>query len=147
MRTLTVLLVSLFGASCLAQELKVLPPGTSLQVLAAKVPQTRYSVDLAKPGALDELERNNPDHYAKVMAVRHAASQPSCMEELKVLRVELQLEDASCAAMTMLTSDPPKKNVSVQIDGVRYMTYAAYSLTPARAARLAPAPKILPSEP
>jgi hypothetical protein len=126
MRTTFALLVSLFGISCLAE---------------------RYSVDLAKPGAFARLEESNPEHYAKVIAVARAASQPSCVEDLKVLRVELQLDDASCAAMTMLTSEPPKKNVSVQIDGVRYLMYAAYGFAPAKATRLTPAPKILPSEP
>ena len=113
----------------------------------AQSPGPRYHVDLAKPGALDRLETTNPEHYAKVMAVTRVASRPSCVEDLKVLRVELQLDDASCAAMTLLTSEPPKKNVSVTIDGVRYMTYAIHGFAPAKATRLVPAPKILPSEP
>lgn len=143
MRTTFALLVSLFGISCLAQDdVTPLTPGPSKTSRPAAF---RYSVDLAKPGALERLEEANPEHHAKVIAVRRTASRPSCVEDLKVLRVELELDDATCAAMTTLTSYPPKRNVSVTIDGVRYMTYAAFGFAPAKVTPLAaPAPKVLP---
>ena len=129
MRILFALLISLAAASSLAQGV------------------ARYNVDLAKPGAFDRLEEANPDHYARVMEVIRVASRSSCVDDLKVLRVELQLDDATCFAMTMLTSMPAKRNVSVTIDRVRYMTYAPIGLAPGTMRRLAPAPKILPAEP
>jgi hypothetical protein len=128
MRTMFALLISTVGLSCPAQTV-------------------HYSVDLAKPGAMDRLEESNPDHYAKVLAVVRVASRPSCVDELKLLRVELDLDDATCFAMTTLTSLPAKRNVSVTIDGVRYMTYAAIGFEPAKARRLRSAPKIVPAEP
>lgn len=144
MRTTLLLLISLFGISCLAED--VAPPSLGSS-RTAKPALARYSVDLAKPGALDRLEESNPDHYAKVMAVTRVASRSSCVEDLKVLRVELNLDDATCAAMTILTSEPPKRNVSVTIEGVRYMTFAAFDFAPAKVTRVRPAPKILPAEP
>lgn len=123
MRMIFALLVSLFGASCLAQE--VASPSRTATPAAA-----RYSVDLSKPGALDRLEETNPMHYAKVIEVRRVASRPSCVEDLRMLRVDLELDDATCAAMTTLTSFPPKRHVSVTIEGVRYMTYSPIGFAP-----------------
>ena len=141
MRTIFAVLVSLSGISCLAQE-GAPPSGPSRTSWPAAF---RHSVDLAKPGALDRLAEANPDHYAKVLAVRRAASRPSCVEDLRVLRVDLKLDDATCAAMTTLTSDPPKRPVSVTIEGVRYMTYSPISFEPATVVPLSTRPKILPA--
>lgn len=143
MRTALALAISLFGVSCLAQE------STLATLLAdyswtAKPYKILYSVDLAKPGALDRLERDNPEHYAKVVAVRHAASRPSCVDDLKVLKVQLDLDDASCAAMTTLTSLPAKKTVSVVIEGVHYMTFAPIGFEPAKSVPLRHSPGITP---
>ena len=141
MRTALALLVSLFGTSCLALEPEAAPTPSR----TAKPPLARHSVDLAKPGALDRLEETNPEHFAKVLAVQRVASQPDCIEELKVLRVKLRLDDATCAATTVLTSYPPKRNVSVTIDGVHYMTYTPLGFAPARSVPLVVSPKILPA--
>jgi hypothetical protein len=146
MRTIFALLIFLFGLSCLAQ---VSPPFYRVPnptVWPAPVPH-RHSVDLSKPGAFDQLQESNPEHYSKVLEVRRVASQPSCVEDLKVLRARLDLDDATCAAMTTLTSYPPKRNVSVTIDGVRYMTYAEFGFARAKVVPLVAAPKILPAEP
>ena len=152
MRAIFALVVVLLGASCVRQESIVrvssLEPSLNSGIspaLAAKPAKVRYSVDLAKPGALDRLEETNPEHYAKVLAVQRVASQPNCVEDLKVLRVDLELDDARCAAMTTLTSYPPKRNVSVTIDGVHYMTYSPLGFAPAKAVPLAASPKILPA--
>lgn len=142
MRTIFTLAVSLFGISCLAQEFPLPPRGQEPTKWPA--PVVRYSVDLSKPGALDRLEEANSEHYAKVLAVKRVASQPNCTEDLKLLRVALKLDDATCAAMTTLTSYPPKKNVSVTIDGVRYMTYAPFGFAPAKVVPLVASP-ILPA--
>jgi hypothetical protein len=134
MRTTIALLFSLFGATCLAQQ-------------AVPKAWPAKTVDLAQPGALDRLERSNPDHYAKLIEVKRVAAQPSCVEDLKVLQADLKLDDARCAAMTTLTSYPPKRNVSVTIDGVQYMTYVPLGFAPAGVVPLAAAPKIVPAEP
>ena len=141
MRTIFVLVVAVFGASCVSQESMVrvstlerwdLPAGT----VPAKPEKLRYSVDLAKPGALDRLEKENPDHYAKVLKVQRAAAAPSCVDELKVLKADLKLDDATCAAMTTLASYPPKRTVSIMIDGVHYMTFTPIEFEPAKSVPL-----------
>ena len=104
MRTTFALLVSLFGIPCLAQA-DVTPP-TPGPSMTSRPAAFRYSVDLAKPGALERLEAANPEHYAKVLAVRRAASRPSCVEDLKVLRVELKLDDTTPCART---EDPARR--------------------------------------
>jgi len=53
MRTILAMLVSLFGISCLAAE--TAPPQRASS-RTAKPAMARYSVDLAKPGALDRLD-------------------------------------------------------------------------------------------
>lgn len=141
MRTIFALAVSLFGLPCLAQEstLAWMLPDYSW---TAKPYKILYSVDLAKPGAFDRLQKDNPEHYAKVLAVQRVASRPSCIDDLRVLKVELKLDDADCAAMTTLTSYPPKRTVSVMIDGVHYMTFAPIGFEPARSLPLANPPGI-----
>ena len=146
MRILCALAIALAGTSCVRQESIVRvgwePAMDPSMVLPAKPAKLRYSVDLARPGAFDRLQRDNPEHYAKVLAVQHAASRPSCVDDLRALKVELKLDDANCAAMTTLTSHPPKRTVSVMIDGVHYMTFAPIGLEPARSVPLAKSPGI-----
>lgn len=144
MRTILLLAGSLVGLSCLAQESTL---SWMLQDYSwvAKPYRILYSVDLAKPGAYDRLERDNPEHHAKVLTVQRAASRPSCVDDLKVLKVDLKLDDANCAAMTTLTSYPPKKNVSVIIDGVHYMTFAPIEFEPAKSVPLLHRPENKPT--
>ena len=131
MRIKLALLASLFGVTCMAQESTLAPILIDFSV-AGKPVKLSHSVDLAKPGALDRLEKENPDHYAKVLKVQRAAMAPSCVDELRVLKADLKLDHATCAEMTTLTSFPPKRTVSVMIDGVHYMTFAPIEFQPAK---------------
>jgi len=75
-----------------------------------------------------------------VLKVQRAAAGPSCVDELKVLKADLKLDDVHCAAMTTLASYPPKKTVSVMIDGVHYMTFAPIVFEPAKSIPLLRSP-------
>ena len=150
MRTIFALVAALSCISCVRQESIVrvsswepsqLSGGPVYMALPSKPVKLQYSVDLAKPGALDRLEKENPDHYAKVLTVQRAASAPSCVDELRVLKADLKLDDAACAAMTTLASYPPKRNVSVMIDGVLYMTFVPIEFEPAKSVPLLHAPQ------
>ena len=59
--------------------------------------------------------------------------------------MKLGLDDATCAAQAVLTSYPPKRNVSVTIDGVHYMTYTPLGFAPAKPVPLVVSPGILPA--
>lgn len=151
MRTILALVTALFVTSCVRQESIVrvrswepsLANSGDLSLpLPARPAKLRYSVDLAKAGALARLERDNPDHYAKVLEVQRVASRPSCVDELKMLKVALELDDVSCAAMTTLTSYPAKRTVSITIDGVHYMTFAPIEFEPAKSVPLPHSPGI-----
>ena len=80
---------------------------------------TRETVDLNEPGALEQLERTNPAHDAKIQAILAGIrAQP---EERVAAWIEatFDAEDATYGAV-MLTSVPPKRRLSVTLDGVEY---------------------------
>ena len=78
-------------------------------------------VDLNKPGAMDQLKRDNPAHYSAVRGiVDHVFDRPEGMVE-KWIRVTYKAEDVGYSPI-LLASDPPKRSLSFRLDDVRYRT-------------------------
>ncbi|HET9299896.1 MAG TPA: hypothetical protein VFO11_08110 [Candidatus Polarisedimenticolaceae bacterium] len=89
----------------------------------------RY-VDLTKPGAMEQLKRENPAHYRAVSAIVQAAlrqeERPGDDAAMQYARVEwLRIQSAYKAkdvdySPILLTSNPPKRELSFRLDEVRY---------------------------
>lgn len=100
---------------------------------AAQAWQKRI-VNLDPPGSLEALERDNPAHHAKVLDAIEAAQAATCDAPLQLYKALAGTDAApGCRAHHLLTSMPPKRRVSVDIDDVTYTVNAVqYRLAPAR---------------
>src|SRR5260221_8612461 len=76
-------------------------------------------VDLDRPGALDTVARENPRHYRQIVEITRVASEVSCETALGMLPVPVA-KRMDCVALAIMTSDPPKRRVTFQLDDVRY---------------------------
>ena len=78
-------------------------------------------VDLDRPGALDELARANPRHYDEVVKLTKIASRVSCDTGPRLMPVPTAARNPmECVAMTIMTSEPPKRRITFEIDHTRY---------------------------
>jgi hypothetical protein len=79
------------------------------------------TIDLDKPGVLEQLHLNHPQQYQAVTAVLHASERMPChSSELKALKVRFDIRDLECN-LIVLTSWPPKRHVSFEFDGASYV--------------------------
>ena len=78
-------------------------------------------VDLNRPGALEALARDNPRHYQQVVEITRVASRVSCDTGPRLLPVPTaDRNPQECVGMTIMTSEPPKRRVTFEIDHTRY---------------------------
>ena len=79
---------------------------------------SRRLVDLNRPGAMDRLKKDNPAHYEAVRAILDSAS---TMPEAKAAYFLLATYDVNVSfGAVVLTSDPPKTDLSFRLDDVEY---------------------------
>ncbi len=91
--------------------------------LAATDPAKRI-VNLDAPGALEAVERENPQHYAKIVEIIRVGQSEPCESLPKILKTRLDVPDAECKTQQVLTSHPPKRHMSFTIGEVGYTTNA-----------------------
>ena len=90
-------------------------------------------VHLAKPGAMDALERERPEHYRMAQEVIEAAQVETCETLPQVLELRFGLDNVGCSTAMILTSLPPKRHVTFSVDGIQYSLFAAMTrLAPSR---------------
>jgi hypothetical protein len=88
-------------------------------------------VDLDRPGALDTVARENPRHYRQILEITRVASEVSCETALKMLPVPAA-NRMECVALAIMTSDPPKRRVSFELDSIRYAMVVTLKTAPGR---------------
>src|ERR1700761_3289009 len=78
------------------------------------------TVDLNRPGVLEQLKLNHPQRYLAVSAVLEASGQVPCKgSALQLLKTQFNVQDLECG-MVVLTSFPAKRHVQFELDGTRY---------------------------
>ena len=79
-------------------------------------------VYLDKPGALESLERENPEHFRRITDILRTAAEMPCHGEAFGRTVAaFDARDAACSLLLM-TSLPAKRRLSFVIDQTRYIT-------------------------
>ena len=90
----------------------------SAQFLLSGLTFTITEVNLDQPGAMDELARERPEHYAKVQQeIQKAQAIP--LEPAPSVRDAL-MDERSTGATILKPSDPAQKHISVVVDAFRY---------------------------
>jgi hypothetical protein len=93
---------------------------TSVFLVSVAYAAPPNTIDLDKPGALEQLQQSHPQQYQAVTAVLRASERMPCKSsELKTLKVRFDIKDLECN-LIVLTSWPPKRHVSFEFDGANY---------------------------
>ena len=77
------------------------------------------TIDLDRPGALEALERTNPDHAAKVRRILEGVARTPDRDVPRWMRVAFDARDVEYAPI-VLTSHPAKRRLAFALDGTRY---------------------------
>jgi hypothetical protein len=80
------------------------------------------SIDLDSAGNLEAVERDHPDHFAKIQRILAEVPRlpPSEQRVASWLRTEFQVRDVRYTDLIM-TSLPPKKRLEFSLDEVAYV--------------------------
>jgi hypothetical protein len=78
------------------------------------------TIDLDRPGALEQLKQEHPQRYQAVRAMLRASERPACQSnEIELLKTRLNVRDLECG-MIVFTRYPALRHVSFELDGIRY---------------------------
>ena len=94
------------------------------------------TVDLDRPGALQALQRSNPDHYEKIRKIVEGVLQRPDADVPRWIQATFAGTDVSYVPI-VLTSHPPKRRLSFALDTIRYeivltLTNVRGDIVPAR---------------
>jgi hypothetical protein len=116
MRSLTMLLFCAVAVSAVAAESHV----------------SSKTIDLSRPGAMEELQKTDPAAHAKAAQFIETAAKVSCEhQEFKALQVQLQIKEVGCMSALFKASYPAKRDITFSIDGQRY--YSLVTVTGTKA--------------
>jgi hypothetical protein len=94
--------------------------------LAGEVAPT-HMVDLRAPGALEQLQRSNPQHFEKIQRVLSGLAEEPKRAEGNWLKVEFDARDVDLSRQLIKTSNPPKQLLQFTLDDTRYELYVVRS--------------------
>ncbi|MGZ5079276.1 MAG: hypothetical protein ACXWHZ_07020 [Usitatibacter sp.] len=110
------------------RNLIVIALWVALGVQAADV--ASRAVDLDPPGVLEALERDKPEHYAKVLEMmERIQAVPYTPSGQMDLRREVQTPDATRRSIE--TSRPARTRLKVLVDDTEYLITVVYTENPA----------------
>ena len=102
------------------------------------------SIDLNVPGNLEAIERDHPDHFAKIGRILAGVSRQPPTEHAVATWMRTQFDARNIRyADLIMTSLPPKKRLEFRLDDTAYV--AVITLTSWRAA-VVPVPKVAPAK-
>jgi len=93
----------------------------SLASLAAASAFAAGPIDLNAPGALDQMKIDHPERYEAVIRTLALAEELPCKSNdlMRQLKARFDLRELHCFAK-ILTSYPPKRRVTFDIQGDKY---------------------------
>ena len=78
-------------------------------------------ISLDRPGVLEAIAAENPDHHQRLVGILRASQEMPCERDgLERLRVDHDAREARCSAM-LLTSLPSKRRLAFTLDGQAYV--------------------------
>ena len=85
-------------------------------------------IDLDVPGKLEAIERDNPDHFAKIERILTEVPRqpPSEKSVAEWMRTQFQTRDVQYSDLVM-TSLPPKKRLRFSLDDTSYVKIVTLS--------------------
>ena len=88
------------------------------------LPKAPNVVFLDRPGVLESIERENPDHFRRITGIIEASIEACRRDEVGTqLRVKYEMVQTSCGAL-IKTSYPAKFMLGFTLDETRYIVTA-----------------------
>lgn len=101
----------------------------TIPVAGAGAGDAERFVDLSKPGALDRLKHDNPEHDRAVRGIlADVVKQPEAGVR-EWIRVTYRAEDVDYSTI-LLTSNPPRRHLRFRLDDVVYRTFVTLPHVP-----------------
>lgn len=94
----------------------------------------RPPVRLDTPDELAQLRAGNPDHFARAERLIAAANSLCPPAAPKLEHADADSRDAACGLL-LWTSNPPKREISFTLDGIRYAALVVITADPPKAVR------------
>jgi hypothetical protein len=89
-------------------------------------------VNLNRPGILEQLKLERPKHFAAISEVLRIVERVPCeTREVETLKVRYDITQWACN-FTLMTSDPPKRRLSFQLEETRYVAVVTLKGTEGR---------------
>lgn len=77
------------------------------------------ATDLSRPGALERLKAERPDHYQAVAEIASAGERATCgNDDFEQLKARFPLERMDCG---FVRNNPPQRRMTFAIDGIAYV--------------------------
>jgi hypothetical protein len=90
-------------------------------LLAVPLAAAAQAFDLNRPGALEQLEKENPAHHARVVEIVKAAAHMPCQPDkvARTLKARFDADDGQCAQF-IRTSYPAKMHYGFRLEQTTY---------------------------
>ena len=87
-------------------------------------------IDLDKPGVMEAIEQDQPDHHRRIAQILSVASEMPCHTEQfgRAVEARYEAQNAHCGVL-LKTSLPSKRLLSFALDGTRYSTVVTMNET------------------
>jgi hypothetical protein len=76
------------------------------------------ATDLSRPGALERLKAERPEHYAVVAEIAQAGERANCgPDDFEALKARFPLDRMDCG---FVRNNPPQRRMTFAVDGIAY---------------------------
>jgi hypothetical protein len=99
----------------------------------ASLHAAQLTVDLRDARALEQLEKSNPVHFAKIREIVAGLFEQPVRVEKGWLQTNFDARDVELSRLLILTSHPPKQLLQFTLDDVRYTIHVTRSDMSAKA--------------
>jgi len=89
-------------------------------------------VHLDGPAALAQLRATNPAHYARARKILAAANHLCRPTQSELDYANFDAKDISCIRSLIMTSNPPKREISFRLDDTQYIALVTLTDDPPR---------------
>jgi hypothetical protein len=89
------------------------------------------TVRLFTPADLEKLRSSNPDHYQRAEKLISAANSYCPIGKPVAQSADLRSDQVACGHLDM-TSNPPKREISFNLDGTHYIALVTLTASPAK---------------
>ena len=119
---------------CLIGLLLFCAAGTGYASDTAPVGQT---IRLFTPADLEKLRATNPAHYERAKELMSAANKYCPVGKPEAQRADLRSDQVRCGHLEM-TSNPPKRAITFNLDGTHYIAWVTLTARPAKPVPVGP---------